>query len=223
MVGLGHNTFCSCCNSQCMACERTHVDDTSYRRLVVKEKEAFADERDHVFDLTSYDSYGGSVRMIRYDSNARADISTVERKMNGCSLHHACCEKFDISTSDNDDDWTEAPWLHGGLDDIVLDRDADVSTLPLSFADVGVPCTHDGSLFVDAQGNPLEVYSTRLARVRLGNVVFKEKFIVSGVTTPLLSLGSGLRGGWSMYNEAGSQRHTKDDIWIPLFLKRNSL
>ena len=41
LVGLGHNTFCSCCNSQCMACERTHVDDTSYRRLVVKEKEAW--------------------------------------------------------------------------------------------------------------------------------------------------------------------------------------
>ena len=51
---------------------------------------------------------------------------------------------------------------------------------------------------MDAQGNPLEIDSTRLARVRLGNVVFKEKFIVSGVTTPLLSLGSVLRGGWSI-------------------------
>ena len=149
--------------------------------------------------------------------------------MNGCSLHHACCEKFHISTTDNDDDWTEAPWLHDGcthhirmvsdepqgLGDIVLDSGADVRTLPVSFADMGVPCTHDGSLFVDAQGNPLEVDSTRLARVRLGNVVFIEKFIVSGVTTPLLSLGRFLRGGWSMYNEAGSEWLTKDDIWIP--------
>ena len=110
-----------------------------------------------------------------------------------------------------------------GLEDIVLDSGADVSPLPLSFADVGVPCNHDGSLFVDAQGNPLEIDSTRLARVRLGNVVFKVKFIVSGVTTPLLSLGSVLRGGWSIYNESGGQWLTKDDIWIPLFLKSNSL
>ena len=76
------------------------------------------------------------------------------------------CENFDISTTDNDDDWTEAPWLHDscthhirmvsddqqGLEDIVLDGGADVSALLLSFADVGVLCTHDGSLFVDVQG-----------------------------------------------------------------------
>ncbi len=139
--------------------------------------------------------------------------------MNSCSLRHACCENFDISSTDNDDDWTEAPWLHDscthhtrmvgdepqGLDNIVLDSGAGVGALPLSFADVGVPCTHDGSLFADAQGNPLEVDPARFARVRLGKVkvVFKEKFIVSGVTTPLLSLGSVLHGGWSVYNEAG--------------------
>ena len=52
--------------------------------------------------------------------------------------------------------------------------------------------------FVDAQGNPLVADSTRLAKVRLGNVIFKGKFIVSGVTTPLLSFGNVLRGGWSV-------------------------
>ena len=51
-------------------------------------------------------------------------------------------------------------------------------------------------------------------------MVFKEKFIVSGVTTPLLSLGSVLRGGWSIYTTSLTVR---DDIWIPLFLKHNSL
>ena len=80
--------------------------------------------------------------------------------MNCCSLHHAICESFDISTTDSDDDWTEAPWLHDdcthhismvsddqqGLEDIVLDSGADVSALPLSFADVGIPCNHDGSV-----------------------------------------------------------------------------
>ena len=49
-----------------------------------------------------------------------------------------------------------------GLKDIVLDSGADVSALPLSFADVGVLCNHDGSVFVDAQDNPLEIDSTRL-------------------------------------------------------------
>ena len=149
---------------------------------------SFADECDQVFDLTAYDSHGGSVRMLRDDSIPHADTSTFECKMNSCCLHHACCENFDISTTDNDDDWTEAPWRHDscthhirmvsddqqGLEDIVLDSGADVSALPLSFADVGVPCIHDGSVCCC----PLEIDSTRLARVRLGNLVFKEKFIV---------------------------------------------
>ena len=54
-------------------------------------------------------------------------------------------------------------------------------------------------------------------------MVFKEKLKVSGVTTPLLSLGNVLRGGWSIHNDGGSQWLTKGHIWIPFFLKRNSL
>ena len=198
---------------------------------------SFFDECDHEFDLTSHCSQGGSIRMIRDGNNACCDVSMSACKTGCKHCHHVYCEEFDISSTDFDDDWTEAPWLYDisanhvrmvaddslGMDDIVLDSGADVSALPMSFASVGTACAHDGSLFVDAQGNPLEVDFTRLARVRLGDVVFKEKFIVSGVTTPLLSLGNVLRGGWSIHNDGDSQWLTKDEFWIPLFLKRNSL
>ncbi len=110
-----------------------------------------------------------------------------------------------------------------GLDDIVLDSGADVSALRVSYPGVGAPVSHDGSLFVDAQGNALHVDSTRLAKVRFGDVTFKEKFLVSGVTTPLLSLGNIMGSGWSICDDGTSQWLMKDDMWIPLFLKRNSL
>ena len=162
---------------------------------------SFFDECDNEFDLTSHGFQGGSIRMICDGNNACCDVSMSACKTNCQHCHHVHCEEFDISSTDFDDAWTEAPWLYDisanhvrmvtddslGMDDIVLDSGADVSALPMSFANVGTACAHDGSLFVDAQGNPLEVDSTRLARVRLGDVVFKEKFIVSGVTTPLLS------------------------------------
>ena len=70
---------------------------------------------------------------------------------------------------------------------------------------------------MDAQENALHVDSTRLAKVRFGDVTCKEKFIVSGVTTPIM------RSGWSICNDGTSQWLMKDDMWIPLFLKRNSL
>ena len=145
--------------------------------------------------------------------------------------------QFDLTCSDSDGIWTNSPWLQDdltshvrmlnddsqGLDDIVLDSGADVSALPLCYSGVGTEIHHDGSLFVDAQGNALHVDSTRLAKVQFGDVTFKEKFIVSGVTTPLLSLGNIMRSGWSIHNDGTSQWLTKDDMWIPLFLKRNSL
>ena len=40
------------------------------------------------------------------------------------------------------------------------------------------------------KGTPLEVQPTRVARVQFGDVTFRERFIVSDVTCPLLSLGS---------------------------------
>ena len=166
---------------------------------------------------------------------------THEPCSNFCKSYAGRCtcdfKQFDLTCSDSDGIWTNSPWLQDDLtshvrmlnddsqgpDDIVLDSGADVSALPLCYSGVGTEIHHDGSLFVDAQGNALHVDSTRLAKVQFGDVTFKEKFIVSGVTTPLLSLGNIMRSGWSIHNDGTSQWLTKDDMWIPLFLKRNSL
>ena len=200
---------------------------------------------ERVFDLTAVpeSSSSGAVRVV---SNFH-EVETSSFKHDGvpsiCKTDADRCtfdfdlEQFDMSSSDLDGNWTEAPWLHEaitshvhmvnddsqGLDDIVLDSGADVSALPLSYSGVGTPVSHDGSLFVDAQGNALHVDPTRLAKVWFGDVTFKAKLVVSGVTTRLLSLGNIMRSGWTICNDGTSQWLMKEDMWIPLFLKRNSL
>ena len=198
---------------------------------------------ERVFDLTAIPetSSSGAIRVV--SSFDEMDSSSVihEPCSNFCKSYAGRCtcdfKQFDLTCSDSDGIWTNSPWLQDdltshvrmlnddsqGLDDIVLDSGADVSALPLCYSGVGTEIHHDGSLFVDAQGNALHVDSTRLAKVQFGDVTFKEKFIVSGVTTPLLSLGNIMRSGWSIHNDGTSQWLTKDDMWIPLFLKRNSL
>ena len=209
-------------------------------RLLTVGGEQFDDE--FVCDLTYFHSASSSaIRMVSDASNVGMDIngSTCENEVLHCGLHSkSCAHIYDLSSTDDDGIWTESPWLEDsavvshlraltdddqGVVDIVLDSGADVSALPLSYAGVGVPASSDGGSFVDAQGNPLVVDSTRVAKVRLNGIVFKEKFIVSGVTTPLLSLGNVMRSGWSIHNDGTSQWLTKDDMWIPLFLKRNSV
>ena len=66
---------------------------------------------------------------------------------------------------------------------MILDSGADTSALPLSFAGVGDKCQDPSTTFVDAQGVPLSVESTRIATVQFGDVCFKEKFIIADVTT----------------------------------------
>ena len=209
-------------------------------RLLSVGDEKFDDEQ--VFDLTCFHSASsGSVRMV-FDASKDGkgfDDSTCENNVWHCDLHlNSRAHVYDLASTDDDGIWTESPWLEDspvvshvravtdgdqGVVDIVLDSGADVSALPLSYAGVGVPASSDGATFVDAQGNALVVDSTRLAKVKLNGIVLKEKFIVSGVTTPLLSLGNVMRGGWSIHSDGTSQWLTKDDLWIPLFLKRNSV
>ena len=55
---------------------------------------SFANECDREFDLTSYDSHGGSVCMLRDDSSSRADALMFECEMNCCSFHHVICESL---------------------------------------------------------------------------------------------------------------------------------
>ena len=200
---------------------------------------------ERVFDLTAVpeSSSSGAVRVVsnlhemdipcfNQDESPRVCKTDADR----CTLDFGF-EQFDMACSDSDGIWTDSPWLFDsvtshvrmvnddsqGPDDIVLDSGADVSALPLCYSGVGTEVFHDGSLFVDAQGNALHVDSTRLGKVGFGDVTFKEKFIVSGVTTPLFSLGNIMRSGWSICNDGTSQWLMKDDMWIPLFLKRNSL
>ena len=138
---------------------------------------------ERVFDLTAVpeSSSNGAVRVV---SNVH-DLCTSSFKHDGvpciCTTDADRCtfdfdfEQFDMSSSDLDGNWTESPWLHEsitshirmlndddqGLNDIVLDSGADVSALPLCYSGVGTPVSHDGSLFVDAQGNALHIDSTR--------------------------------------------------------------
>ena len=74
--------------------------------------------------------------------------------------------------------------------DVILDSGADTSALPLKYADVGLEGPAPNTCYVDAQGTPLEVQPTRVARVQFGDVTFRERFIVSDVTCPLLSLAA---------------------------------
>ena len=198
---------------------------------------------ERVFDLTAIPetSSSGAIRVVSSFHKMDSSSFMHEPCSNFCKSYAGRCtcdfKQFDLTCSDSDGIWTNSPWLQDdltshvrmlnddsqGLDDIVLDSGADVSALPLCYSGVGTEIHHDGSLFVDAQGNALHVDSTRLAKVQFGDVTFKEKFIVSGVTTPLLSLGNIMRSGWSIHNDGTSQWLTKDDMWIPLFLKRNSL
>ena len=198
---------------------------------------------ERVFDLTAIPetSSSGAIRVVSSFHKMDSSSFMHEPCSNFCKSYAGRCTcdftQFDLTCSDSDGIWTNSPWLQDdltshvrmlnddsqGLDDIVLDSGADVSALPLCYSGVGTEIHHDGSLFVDAQGNALHVDSTRLAKVQFGDVTFKEKFIVSGVTTPLLSLGNIMRSGWSIHNDGTSQWLTKDDMWIPLFLKRNSL
>ena len=122
------------------------------------------------------------------------------------------CACHDMTATDDDGRWTLSPSssqhvravnavetfeTHVTECDIILDSGADTSALPLKFSNAGNERPKPDVSYVDAQGATLDVKSTRLANVQSGDVIFREKFIVSGITCPLLSLGSVLRAGWT--------------------------
>ena len=82
--------------------------------------------------------------------------------------------------------------------DVILDSGADTSVLPLRYGSIGEVGPAPNTVFVDAQGRPLAVVSTRVATLQFGDVAFKEKFIVSDVATPLVALGHIIRAGWNL-------------------------
>ena len=107
--------------------------------------------------------------------------------------------------------------------DVILDSGADTSVLPLKYGHVGIEGLAVDTCYVDAQGVPLTVQSTRLANVQFGDVTFKERFIVSDVTCPLLSLGNVLRAGWSIMHIDGTPHLVKNDLKIAVTLRNNPL
>ena len=110
-------------------------------------------------------------------------------------------------------------WLKVHTCDVILDSGADTSALPLRFGTAGTECPSPSTSYVDAQGMPLAIASTRLAHVQFGDVVFKEKFIVSDI----LHLEQYLCCGWSIVHEGGPPFLVKDDKRIEILYRNNSL
>ena len=79
---------------------------------------------------------------------------------------------------------------------MVLDSETDGFVFPLEFGAVGDPDKScEGSKFIDPQGKQINVKGARIAEVRFGQVVFKERFIIAAVTSPLISMGRWLKDG----------------------------
>jgi hypothetical protein len=109
--------------------------------------------------------------------------------------------------------------------EVVLDSGADGSVLPLAYGDVGYADeSFDGSKFIDAQGKRIQVKSVRIAEVKFGSVVFRKRFIIAAVTSPLISMGRLLKDGWLLQtNKDGSMYLVRNSKQIPVHFKRNSL
>ena len=65
-----------------------------------------------------------------------------------------------------------------------------------------------GSKFIDAQGKPIHVKSVRIAEVKFGSIIFRDRFIIAALTSPLISMGGLLK-------MVGSQRpmRTATFLW----------
>ena len=107
--------------------------------------------------------------------------------------------------------------------EIILDSGADVSALPLCFADVGVPDPHASKVqYADAQGNPLRVQGARIAEVCIGPLKFYERFAISGVTSPLVSLGKLSKAGWFVMPKQSSLWLADTQTDIPIQYRHQS-
>ena len=219
---------------------------------IIEDLDEDLDNDVEVRDLTMYDSSGccNMVSLSSADIPVESDLGTCVTN-NG--QYAAVCEHFDMTCSDDDGLWTccdavECFSLHEpndtfisdfsdahsirtvGLSDpcdveVVLDSGADGSVLPLEFGAVGHPDrTFGGSKFIDAQGKPINVKGARIAEVQFGQVVFRERFIIAAVTSPLISMGRLLKDGWLLQKyQNGSMALVRNSKSIPVHFKRNSL
>ena len=109
--------------------------------------------------------------------------------------------------------------------EVVLDSGADESCLPYAYAEVGCKASSDRHAnFSDAQGNPLKAYGWRYAQVMLDNgVTFRERFLVTDVTSPLLACGKLYKAGWSVQHENNELVLSKGSRKVPVRFRHNSL
>jgi hypothetical protein len=116
---------------------------------------------------------------------------------------------------------------------VVLDSGADISFLPYHMSGCGTPRSGGRTILEDAQGECLQTYGKRSARVEcegLNNylVGIEDDFVVASVQSPLISLGRLINRGWSLApSEHANARVTlvapDGEAMVPLQFKRNSL
>ena len=175
----------------------------------------------------------GSVRVLSMnrlkpklpDTCSRKQIGEYDLTYSDDNADWTLCDSPSWSISSNDDD---LPQVRAMVDstspvEIILDSGADVSALPKAYCNVGTAVGQHESQFIDAQGSPLHVHSTRVAKVSFGDVVFKERFIVTDVSIPILALGHLIRGGWSLQSNGKEQCLVKGSKSFKVGFKRSSL
>ena len=104
------------------------------------------------------------------------------------------------------------------------DTGADVSVLPMAYADIGIPLTRK-SVLRDAQGNIMGGGAMPQALIVLEGedghqVQLRESFALSNVSEPLLAL---LRKGWKLEGENDNVRLTHGLFRKRLGFRHNSL
>ena len=109
--------------------------------------------------------------------------------------------------------------------ELILDSGADASCLPLDLCDIGEPAK-DGlehTPFTDAQGNRLQVSSSRRAVLNFPDSAFTETFLVANVGNPILAVGKLYRAGFGVFHEEDQMYLGNDEVKIPVYLRNNSL
>ena len=116
---------------------------------------------------------------------------------------------------------------------VVIDSGADISLLPYHLSGCGIPKPGGKTILEDAQGERLQTFGRRSARVEcegLNNdlVVIEDAFIVVSVQSALISLGRLLRRGRSLNpnSRAGAMVtlvSPDGEAEVPLEFKRNSM
>ena len=109
---------------------------------------------------------------------------------------------------------------------VVVDSGSDASCLPLSWAGIGLEGGPDPHSYTDAQGDAIKGSQTRTAVLQIGDVKFKERWLLSSVTQPLLSVGKFMKQGWNIIHDSQRVPHlTSPDgqVKVPMHYQHNSL